>query len=115
MDADPDKQTENPRPSGIGPGERLQAARIKKGLSVEDVANRMHLSTSILEAIEDNNFDEVTAPIFVKGYLRAYARIVALDEDEMIEQYLQGIFQVRNLQRLHQLHQHRHIPMLWLG
>ncbi len=89
MDADPDKQAENSRRGGIGPGERLQAARIKKGLSVEDVANRMHLSTSILEAIEENNFDEITAPIFVKGYLRAYARIVALSEDEMIEQYLE--------------------------
>ena len=75
------------RPSGIGPGERLQAARIQQGLSLDDVANRMHLSIKILEAIEENNFDEVTAPIFVKGYLRAYARIVALDEDEMIQQY----------------------------
>jgi len=73
---------------GVGPGERLQAARIKKGLSLEDVANRMHLSASILSAIEENNFDEITAPIFVKGYLRAYARIVSLSEDEMIEQYV---------------------------
>ena len=76
------------RPSGIGPGERLQAARIQKGLSLEDVAGRMHLSPSILEAIEENNFEEITAPIFVKGYLRAYARIVALDEDDMIQQYV---------------------------
>lgn len=73
---------------GTGPGERLQAARIKKGLSLEDVANRMHLSAGILEAIEENNFDEITAPIFVKGYLRSYARIVSLSEDEMIQQYV---------------------------
>ena len=76
------------RPAGVGPGDRLQAARIQKGLSIEDVAARMHLSTGILEAIEENNFDEITAPIFVKGYLRAYARIVSLDEDEMIRQYI---------------------------
>jgi cytoskeleton protein RodZ len=88
MEADQDKLSETPRQGTIGPGERLQAARIKKGLTIEDVANRMHLSTSILEAIEDNNFDEITAPIFVKGYLRAYARIVTLSEDEMISQYL---------------------------
>jgi len=75
------------RPTGIGPGERLQAARIQKGLSLEDVASRMHLSASILEAIEENNFEEISAPIFVKGYLRAYARIVALEEDDMIQQY----------------------------
>jgi cytoskeleton protein RodZ len=88
MEAEQDKVSETPRQGTIGPGERLQAARIKKGLTIEDVANRMHLSTSILEAIEENNFDEITAPIFVKGYLRAYARIVALNEDEMIAQYL---------------------------
>ena len=84
-----DENSENePRQIGIGPGERLQAARIKKGLSLEDVAKRMHLSSAILEAIEENDFDEITAPIFVKGYLRAYARIVALNEDEMIQQYV---------------------------
>jgi len=83
-----EKVNDTPRSGGIGPGERLQAARIKKGLSLEDVASRMHLSPSILEAIEENNFDEITAPIFVKGYLRAYARIVSLGEDEMIEQYV---------------------------
>jgi len=75
------------RPSGIGPGERLQAARIQRGLSVDDVANRMHLNINILESIENNNFEEITAPIFVKGYLRAYARIVSLDEEELIRQY----------------------------
>lgn len=71
-----------------GPGDRLKTARIEQGLSIEDVVTRMHLSIGILKAIEDNNFDEVTAPIFVKGYLRAYARIVSLDEDEIIQQYL---------------------------
>ena len=77
------------KPNGIGPGDRLQAARIEQGLSVEDVASRMHLSVSILESIEENNFEEITAPIFVKGYLRAYARIVSLGEDEMIQQYIE--------------------------
>ena len=71
----------------LGPGERLQAARIEKSLTVQDIANQMHLSTAILEAIEENNFDEITAPIFVKGYIRAYARIVSLPEEELITQY----------------------------
>ena len=88
MDIADDSPAKAPRPAGIGPGERLQAARIEKGLSVQDVANRMHLSKNILESIEENNFDEITAPIFVKGYLRAYARIVSLDENEMIQQYI---------------------------
>jgi len=73
--------------SSRGPGDLLQAGRIEMGLSIEDVASRMHLSNDIVEAIEENNFNDITAPIFVKGYLRAYARIVSLDEDEMIQQY----------------------------
>jgi cytoskeleton protein RodZ len=76
------------RSSAAGPGEHLQAARIQMGISLDDIAKRMHLSTSIVEAIEDNHFEEIAAPIFVKGYLRAYARIVSLDEDDMIDQYI---------------------------
>jgi cytoskeleton protein RodZ len=87
MNAAEKKHQHEPRQTGIGPGERLQAARIQQGLSLDDVADRMHLSLGILKAIEDNNFEEITAPIFVKGYLRAYARIVSLNEDEMILQY----------------------------
>ncbi len=73
---------------GIGPGDRLQAARIEMGLSVEDIANRMHLSVAILESIEENNFEHIAAPIFVKGYLRAYARMTSLEEEEIIRQYM---------------------------
>jgi cytoskeleton protein RodZ len=87
MSAADNKNEHETRQTGIGPGERLQAARIQKGLSLDEIAERMHLSLSILKAIEDNNFEEITAPIFVKGYLRAYARIVSLNEDEMILQY----------------------------
>ncbi len=71
----------------LGPGDRLQTARISIGMTVEEVASKMHLSTCILTSLEENNFDEITAPIFVKGYLRAYSRIVNLNEDEIIEQY----------------------------
>jgi cytoskeleton protein RodZ len=72
-----------------GPGDLLQAGRTEMGLSLEDVASRMHLSVDIIEAIEENNFSDITAPIFVKGYLRAYAKIVSLDENELIQQYLE--------------------------
>jgi cytoskeleton protein RodZ len=75
-------------PANNGPGDQLQAARIQQGLSIEDVASRMHLSLGILQSIEENNFDSLTAPIFVKGYLRAYARLVSLDENEMIQLYV---------------------------
>lgn len=87
MDTANSSTTEELPANGPGPGGKLQAARIQLGLSIGDVADRMHLSNAILEALEDNNFDEITAPIFVKGYLRAYARIVAIDEESVISEY----------------------------
>jgi cytoskeleton protein RodZ len=87
MENEAENSKSESRAAGVGPGERLQAARIQQGLSIDDVASRMHLSVNILKSIENNSFDDITAPIFVKGYLRAYARIVALDEEELINQY----------------------------
>lgn len=71
----------------LGPGERLQAARISLGISLEEVAGKLRLSKAILSSLEDNQYDEITAPIFVKGYLRSYARQVNLDENDIIDQY----------------------------
>jgi len=73
----------------VGPGERLQAARIEQGLALGDLANQMHLSTAILESLEENRFEDITAPIFVKGYLRSYARIVGIDETEILDLYVE--------------------------
>lgn len=71
----------------LGPGERLQAARISLGVSLEELAGKLRLSKAILSSLEDNQYDEITAPIFVKGYLRSYARQVNLDENDIIDQY----------------------------
>lgn len=80
------QSTESSQPNQ-GPGDILQAARISNGMTLEDVANKMHLSRGILNSLEENNFEDITAPIFVKGYLRSYSRLVNVDENEIIEQY----------------------------
>ena len=85
---DTNAQPNESSPPTQGPGDRLQSARIAKGMSLEDVANKMHLSTGILTSLEDNNFEDITAPIFVKGYLRAYARLVKVNEEDIIKQYV---------------------------
>ena len=56
---------------------------IEDGLREHPDLFREYFGTVI--PIEDNKFEVITAPIFVKGYLRAYARIVSLNEDEVEE------------------------------
>ena len=55
------------RSDAMGPGSKLQAARIDRGLSVEDVANRMHLSICIIETSEETDLSVMTALMCVKG------------------------------------------------
>ncbi len=88
MSEDATPRNDNAAEAGPGPGERLQAARIERGIAIEGLANQMHLSVGILQSLESNRFEDIAAPIFVKGYLRSYARIVDLDENEILEQYV---------------------------
>jgi len=61
-------------------GKCLQQARISAGYSVQQIAGEMHLAPAIIDLIERDRFKELGAPVFVKGHLRRYARIVGLDE-----------------------------------
>jgi len=61
-------------------GKCLQAARIQAGYSVPQIANEMHLEARFIEYIERDRFKELGAPVFVKGHLRRYARLVNVDE-----------------------------------
>lgn len=68
-------------------GELLQRARQQRQLEVADVAGSLHLHLRQLQSLEAGDFSAFTNPIFVKGYLRAYARLVGLDGDELVALY----------------------------
>jgi cytoskeleton protein RodZ len=69
-------------------GAVLQSARERRGLSLDELARRTKISVRVLRAIESNAFDLVPHGIFTRGFLRAYAREVALDPAQIGEQYL---------------------------
>ncbi|QMT60233.1 MULTISPECIES: helix-turn-helix domain-containing protein [unclassified Legionella] len=58
------------------PGEQLASIREQKGYTIEYVANKLHLRARIIELIETNEFHLLPEPVFVKGYLRAYAKLL---------------------------------------
>jgi hypothetical protein len=69
-------------------GTTLRTAREQRGRSVADLASTTKIPAGLLVAIENNTFDRVPRGIFVRGYLRAYAREVGLEPDAVIEQFL---------------------------
>ena len=69
------------------PGERLRQAREQAGISPREMADRLNWLPAHVGIIENNEFDSLRGPAFVRGYLRAYARALGLDEDEMVALY----------------------------
>ena len=69
----------------LPPGERLAAARQAQGLGAADVARQLKLSVWQVEALEGGRYEQLPGPIFVRGFIRNYARWVKLDPDELLQ------------------------------
>jgi cytoskeleton protein RodZ len=69
------------------PGALLQQERIRRGLSVQQSAEGLHLDIWIVEAIESNHFLALGAPVYAKGYLRKYASMLGLAPDVILARY----------------------------
>jgi cytoskeleton protein RodZ len=72
---------------GGGIGARLRAGREKLGLTVLQVAERMHTDPKIVEAIEAENYEALGAPVYARGHIRHYAELVGESATELIALY----------------------------
>lgn len=70
-----------------GPGERLRAARLSMGYDLAKIASELHLTMPVVEALEADQFDDIGVRVFVRGYLRNYARIVGMPVDSILRQF----------------------------
>ena len=68
-------------------GSQLRDARETQEYSVAEVAERLFLSSSQVNAIEEANYDLLPAEVFVKGYLRSYAKLLDIDPELIVKQY----------------------------
>ncbi|MBW0146013.1 RodZ domain-containing protein [Marinobacter arenosus] len=70
--------------SGDPVGQQLQRAREQKGLSADDVAKAQHLRPAVIHAIEAGDYKQIDSELFLKGYVRAYAKQVGLEANDVI-------------------------------
>ena len=73
--------------AGSAVGRRLREARTRRKMGLEGVAKELHLDVSVISAIENDDRTSMPAPAFVQGYIRNYARLLELPEDELVRQY----------------------------
>jgi len=72
------------------PGHRLRLTREDLHLSKDEVAHHLHLDVHIVEALESDDYDDLPSAAYICGYLRSYARILKLPEDEIVSAYSKG-------------------------
>jgi len=63
------------------PGIQLSSIRQQKGYTIEYVASKLHLRVRIIELIENNEFNLLPEPVFIKGYLRAYSKLLGVSPE----------------------------------
>jgi cytoskeleton protein RodZ len=75
-------------------GERLRKEREQRNITLEDVSLTTKIGTRMLRALEEEKFDQLPGGIFNKGFVRAYARCLSIDEDQAVADYLEAAGEV---------------------
>jgi len=81
-----DDQTVSDLETVAGCGTRLRQAREAAGLTLEDVGQRLRMPVQVVRSLEQEQWERLGAPVFVRGQLRSYARLLGVDVSELLEQ-----------------------------
>ena len=65
-------------------GERLEEARKRKGISVREAAESTKIRGDYLQKFEANSFDIDLPPLYIRGFIRTYARFLELDPERIV-------------------------------
>ena len=76
-------------------GNKFRKAREGKKLSLDDVSNVTKISSRMLKAIEEENFDQLPGGGFNKGFIRAYAKQIGLNSEDAVTEYLACVGQAQ--------------------
>ena len=93
-------------------GRYLQSYRKAKEISLSAVAQRTRITIACLQQIENEDLQQLPNPVFVKGFLRAYAEVVGADAQEAISRYETS--RAKHLQTEQMQSQKRHRGNFWL-
>ncbi len=69
-------------------GAQLKREREKQGLTLEQISLSTKIGTRMLRALEEEHLDQLPGGIFNKGFIRAYARCLHMDEEQAIAEYM---------------------------
>src|ERR1051326_236447 len=69
-------------------GERMRREREMRGVTLDEIAESTKIGKRNLQALEDEEFDKLPGGIFNKGFVRAYAKYLGIDEEQAVADFL---------------------------
>ncbi len=72
-------------------GEELRRERLIREVSLDEISATTKISIRLLNALESSDIKKLPAPVFTRGFIRAYSRHLGLDPDEMVNAYLADV------------------------
>lgn len=82
-----DNTNESKAAPSIEPGATLAKVRQQSGMTVEQVADKLHLSQRQIDALENNRYEDLPEAPYVRGYIRNYALLLEINEQPLIEAF----------------------------
>ena len=67
-------------------GETLRRERMKRNLDLEEISRELKISTRFLQAIENDQYEKLPGGVFAKSFVRQYARLLGLNEEDLAVQ-----------------------------
>src|SRR5580698_10627669 len=68
-------------------GESLKREREMRGVTLEEISAATRIATRFLQAIENEQWEQLPGGVFNRGFVRAVARYLGLDEDSLVAEY----------------------------
>ncbi len=78
---------EGQRHGGSGPGALLRDERLRRDMTIDDVAHGLHLDRTTIQKLEQDDYEGLPPLTFVRGYLRSYCTLLGLDAQPVLERY----------------------------
>ena len=70
--------------------------RIAGDISLEEVYRKTNIPKKTVEDIEEENFENLPALVYLKGFLKTYAKVLNINEDQMVDGYIERFLEWKN-------------------
>ena len=87
VDSEQPSEPKVPPPPPATLGERLRAARLAQDFTVEQLSTDLRIEAKQLHALEENRFEQIGVPVFIKGYLKQYGTRLGLNVADLLALY----------------------------